>query len=145
MEGAHRPGILIFCNSIVKSFNPCFDGRGSPTFSPRRDLHAAECFNPCFDGRGSPTHRTFAHADVRFCFNPCFDGRGSPTAGGLQNKRSLCLVSILVLMEGAHRQVIGDDRAQSGLSFNPCFDGRGSPTQAMQLPPAREPVFQSLF
>ncbi len=49
-------------------------------------------------------------------------------------------VSILVLMEGAHRQSMRSGACASGLSFNPCFDGRGSPTICLFL--AKESLTQ---
>jgi len=105
MDGARRQWKPPKSEHHVDSFNPCFDGWGSPTslYGRRRDAFPqvsilvlmdgarrhttsseyvrTHCgFNPCFDGWGSPTSQKFLETIVLTCFNPCFDGWGSPTS-----------------------------------------------------------------
>jgi len=70
-------------------------------------------------------------------------GLADTTTGGKGNEGKK--VSILVLMDGARRQLMRDGSTANNMCFNPCFDGWGSPTRLFVVGKAVASVFQSLF
>ena len=61
------------------------------------------------------------------CFNPCSHGCCSPARTRIQGEARIYRVSILVLMDVAHRPMISDDVVGLLLCFNPCSHGCCSP------------------
>jgi len=62
------------------SFNPCFDGWGSPTFYCLVSLAQERHVSILVLMDGARRHARISQArDTALSFNPCFDGWGSPT------------------------------------------------------------------
>jgi len=105
MDGARRRLGIQHQASKWRSFNPCFDGWGSPTPGPAPPPGSAKGVSILV----------------------LMDG-ARRLSQSLPDSRPGKVVSILVLMDGARRQHLARIPPHRRPGFNPCFDGWGSPT-----------------
>ena len=92
-----EPGIKI-------SFNPCCGGCGSPARSGPTTSRIWISFNPCCGGCGSPAPVVRPQSlRLQPGFNPCCGGCGSPALPVNLVSSANCDVSILVVVDVAHR------------------------------------------
>jgi len=147
MDGARRPVAPTPRSAPTPvSILVLMDGARRPS-TTRRYRASTYSFNPCFDGWGSPTDLIRGESSVASLgFNPCFDGWGSPTLQLALVLTTPNSVSILVLMDGARRQACPPCPCRNFRGFNPCFDGWGSPTEnVLPVPTAKQHGFNPCF
>jgi len=122
MDGARRPRHGSLLTTCLPSFNPCFDGWGSPTQAYCFPAGKATSFNPCFDGWGSPTmviDEAYASGKP-VSILVLMDG-ARRLVDAVLHWRDTQIVSILVLMDGARRPCLPFSCMILAFSFQSLF------------------------
>ncbi len=144
---AHRRRVPVHRLRAQPGFNPCCCGFGSPARSAGRTGSMPDGFQSLLlwiwlTGDGSARSGCDA---LRDGFNPCCCGFGSP-AGQSGRPAQRCGVSILVVVDLAHRHRIWRGVRTPMRSFNPCCCGFGSPAPPHSVPCRCDgSTFQSLL